>query len=467
MAAATMTRLPVPGSDDGNWGNILNDFLGQSHNADGSLKSSKVISAGAEMFANKNQPSGYAGLDTDSKLFSRAMRAGISQQAPIVYAPCDLLATVNDLNTFGYYNYSNGTSGVGATITGPGNGHLVASGTPVSLNQRIAVQASNLYGSVVDSGIYTVTATGDASSTFVLTRATDANTSATLGAFFAVQIIADGSTVFFLPAATPFVVGTTAISVAVAVMQAHAEAGSTASGQYAHAEAESTASGFRAHAESGAIASGDSSHAEGSGRADGATAHAESNAAAIGSAAHAENNGTANGDNSHAEGYATANADLSHAEGVSSSYAVGLHTEGSGQGGIRSQFSRATRSAYAFDGSTFQMVDFNNNPGLLFTDFRRTALVRVRVVGRRVDTVGTASAWTAQCIIDGDGTSSYRFVGSPAFTLVAQDAGASTWSVSDLAFDGGDAHRLILQVTGDPSMRVEWSATIELDEVGN
>jgi hypothetical protein len=33
-----MTRLPQPGSDDGTWGDILNDFLAQAHNADGSLK---------------------------------------------------------------------------------------------------------------------------------------------------------------------------------------------------------------------------------------------------------------------------------------------------------------------------------------------------------------------------------------------------------------------------------------------
>lgn len=33
-----MTRLPQPGGDDGTWGNLLNDFLSQAHNADGSLK---------------------------------------------------------------------------------------------------------------------------------------------------------------------------------------------------------------------------------------------------------------------------------------------------------------------------------------------------------------------------------------------------------------------------------------------
>ncbi|MDQ5972621.1 MAG: hypothetical protein QG553_780 [Patescibacteria group bacterium] len=34
-----MSRLPIPGSDKGTWGDILNDFLQQSLNADGSLKS--------------------------------------------------------------------------------------------------------------------------------------------------------------------------------------------------------------------------------------------------------------------------------------------------------------------------------------------------------------------------------------------------------------------------------------------
>jgi hypothetical protein len=32
------TRLPNPGGDDGTWGSILNDFLSQAHNADGTLK---------------------------------------------------------------------------------------------------------------------------------------------------------------------------------------------------------------------------------------------------------------------------------------------------------------------------------------------------------------------------------------------------------------------------------------------
>lgn len=33
-----MARLPTPGGDAGNWGNVLNEFLSQSHNTDGTLK---------------------------------------------------------------------------------------------------------------------------------------------------------------------------------------------------------------------------------------------------------------------------------------------------------------------------------------------------------------------------------------------------------------------------------------------
>lgn len=39
-----MTRLPVPGSDEGSWGGVLNDFLLAAHNNDGSLKDGSVTS---------------------------------------------------------------------------------------------------------------------------------------------------------------------------------------------------------------------------------------------------------------------------------------------------------------------------------------------------------------------------------------------------------------------------------------
>lgn len=90
-----MSRLPISGGDDGTWGDVLNDYLHQSHNSDGSLKPPAVKAAGAyakpttgisatdldgptqtklaaattaEQNANKGQPSGYAPLDTSGKV---------------------------------------------------------------------------------------------------------------------------------------------------------------------------------------------------------------------------------------------------------------------------------------------------------------------------------------------------------------------------------------------------------------
>lgn len=37
-----MSRLPVPGSDDNTWGEILNDFLEVSHNGDGTVKTEAI-----------------------------------------------------------------------------------------------------------------------------------------------------------------------------------------------------------------------------------------------------------------------------------------------------------------------------------------------------------------------------------------------------------------------------------------
>lgn len=62
-----MARLPIPGADRGTWGDVLNDFLSQSLNADGSLKNlqqSQVLGLSSAL-ANKANTS-----DLSSKLDS-------------------------------------------------------------------------------------------------------------------------------------------------------------------------------------------------------------------------------------------------------------------------------------------------------------------------------------------------------------------------------------------------------------
>jgi hypothetical protein len=62
-----MTRLPNVGSDSGQWGTLLNEFLTQEHNADGSLKSA-IQGGTVEKAANKGALGGYAPLDTNIKV---------------------------------------------------------------------------------------------------------------------------------------------------------------------------------------------------------------------------------------------------------------------------------------------------------------------------------------------------------------------------------------------------------------
>lgn len=68
--------------------------------------------------------------------------------------------------------YSNGSSGVGATLTAVGVGALSLDGNTPSVNDRILVKNQV---STFQNGIYTVTVVGTGATVFVLTRSTDAN----------------------------------------------------------------------------------------------------------------------------------------------------------------------------------------------------------------------------------------------------------------------------------------------------
>jgi hypothetical protein len=130
-------RLPVPGSDSGQWGDILNAFLLVSHASDGTILPNSVASAGAEVLSNKGQSNGYAPLNGSAQISSSYLPIGtasgtvaagndnrflVSRQSVIVLSgsASSQIATVGgwtptyltntDTNNFvGWVNISDGT----------------------------------------------------------------------------------------------------------------------------------------------------------------------------------------------------------------------------------------------------------------------------------------------------------------------------------------------------------------------
>lgn len=110
-------------------------------------------------------PSGYedrAGFTTDSL----ANKAYVDQVAQgLDTKPSCRVGTTANLAA----SYSNGSAGVGATLTASSNGALSIDGVSPTTNDRILVKDQT---AAAQNGIYIVTTVGDGSNPFVLTRAT-------------------------------------------------------------------------------------------------------------------------------------------------------------------------------------------------------------------------------------------------------------------------------------------------------
>jgi len=107
--------------------------------------------------------------------------------------------------------YANGTSGVGATLTGNANGALAAQdGVTLVANDRLLVADE---GTGSHNGIYTVTQVGDGSHPYILTRAADADQASELVS--AAVKVSEGSTQadneYSCTTDGPLTIGTTAL----------------------------------------------------------------------------------------------------------------------------------------------------------------------------------------------------------------------------------------------------------------
>jgi len=155
-------------------------------------------------------PSGYEDRSGfgDTSLANKAYVDQVAQGLDT--KPSCRVATTADLSA----SYSNGTAGVGATLTAGSNGAISIDGVSLSADDRVLVKDQS---TAAENGIYRVSTVGDGSTAFVLTRATPEDQPAELtgGAFVFVEegtANANNGYVFTHTGAPTF--GTTSLDVA-------------------------------------------------------------------------------------------------------------------------------------------------------------------------------------------------------------------------------------------------------------
>lgn len=146
--------------------------------------------------------------DIVNKDYADSIASGLNYHQPVNYATTTALPS---------YVYNNGASGVGATLTASVNGALSLGGGSPTVTQRVLIK-DEAGGNAPYNGIYVVTNAGSAGTKWVLTRATDYDTSGTgtneidAGDYILVISGTNASTAWVQQTALPIVVGTTALT---------------------------------------------------------------------------------------------------------------------------------------------------------------------------------------------------------------------------------------------------------------
>lgn len=141
---------------------INNSVIGATNPAAGTF-TSVAMTSGTIVNAPVN------GDDIVNKTYADSIAAGLNFHQACAYATAAALPAVT---------YNNGSSGVGATLTANANGALVIDGytfvSPGDVGKRVLIKNQ---ASQAQNGIYTVTQVGNGGSPFILTRATDFDSS--------------------------------------------------------------------------------------------------------------------------------------------------------------------------------------------------------------------------------------------------------------------------------------------------
>jgi len=137
----------------------------QSADFDGGLTvaGSQTVDMGGNRVTNIGTPS--QSTDAVTKAYVDSVKQALDVKDSVrVASESDLSAT-----------YNNGTGGVGATLTADANGAISVDSVSLTSGDRVLVKAQT---DSSENGIYSVTTVGDVSNPFVLTRTTDADSSA-------------------------------------------------------------------------------------------------------------------------------------------------------------------------------------------------------------------------------------------------------------------------------------------------
>lgn len=172
--------------------NLTTDLASKLNLAGGTMTGALTLSGDATQAL---QPASFQQLN--------ALSAGFRYKAA-----CRVATTANLTAT-----YSNGASGVGATLTNSGTqAALTIDGVALSVNDRVLVKDQTTQA---QNGIYTVTTVGSGSTNWVLTRATDYDQSSEIDAGTYTNIGSEGTVnknlLFQETTPAPITVGTTSL----------------------------------------------------------------------------------------------------------------------------------------------------------------------------------------------------------------------------------------------------------------
>lgn len=167
-----MARLPIIGSDSGDWGSILNDFLSVEHNADGTLNPNASLATKVPTTRIINAGTGLSGggtLDSDVTISANfGTASGTIAQGNHTHAR---LSGIYPLSAYGFFSASgaiesftaNSTLGgiFFARIFVPANTPIAGIGTIVRVAGTLSGGGQNGFAIYEDNGTFDVASVSD------------------------------------------------------------------------------------------------------------------------------------------------------------------------------------------------------------------------------------------------------------------------------------------------------------------